>query len=143
MRLRNKRALTLIEGMISLALLTILISCLFGCFCIAKLNAARANHKIVAMNLAREYMEKEISKGYNSGCYYTFASSAPKTWVDAASQVTYSITPSPIVNPNSGTIDSVEGVNYKIIGFTVACYAPSGSVESTERVVTYIADQHV
>lgn len=142
MLLRNKKALTLIESLVSLALLTALISCVFGGFYISKLSAGRAKYKIIAMNLAREYMEKEISKRYNIGCYYTFASSAPKTWVGPEG-VTYSIAPSPIVEPNSGTIVSAEGTNYKIIGFVVTYSPPPGGVVCTERVVTCIADGHV
>ncbi|MFA5256159.1 MAG: type II secretion system protein [Candidatus Omnitrophota bacterium] len=139
----NRKAVTLVESLVSLTLLTALISCVFGSFYISKLSAARATHKVVAMNLARQYMEKEISKGYNSGSYCTFTSSAPVIWTDPADGVKYSIAPSPIVAPDLGTVSSTEGTNYKIIGFVVTCYAPSGGVESTERVVTCIADGHV
>lgn len=137
---KNRRGLTFIENLISLALLTALIVSILGGFYISKLSAMRAKHKVTAMNLIREYMEKEICVGYNNGNYFTFASGTPVTSV--IDQVTYSVAPNPIVNPNSGLIDSSEGTNYKTIGFVVICYTPSGTIESTERAVTYVADQH-
>ena len=140
MLFKRKKGITLTENLMTIGLLGILVMTAIGGFVIAKSGAIRARHRVVAMGIIREYMEKEISKGYYyADQYFTFASADPVTaTVDG---ITYSITPQPYP-----PTDSTEGsTHYKTIGFqaqwTEPVYGASGTVSCSERAVTYVA-QH-
>jgi len=137
MYLKKKNGVTLIENMIAIALLSIIVISSLGGFIIAKLGSARAKHRMAAMSLVKEHMEKEISAGYYFGQYYTFASASPVTrTIDG---IVYTVTPTPYP---AG--DSAEGsTNYKTVGFSVTwtetLYGEIGSSTCSEQSATYIA----
>lgn len=139
MYFKRRKGITLTENLVTIGLLGVLVMTAIGGFVIAKSGAIRARHKVVAMGIIREYMEKEIANGYYFGQYFTFASAdAITTAVDG---ITYSVTPQPYP-PTDGTEG---GRHYKIIGFQVQwnepLYGASGSLSCNERAVTYVA-QH-
>lgn len=137
MSLKNKKGVTLVENLIAISLLSIIVVSSLGGFIVAKLGSVRAKHRMAAMSLVKEYMEKEISAGYYFGQYQTFESSDPATrTIDG---IDYTITPLPYP-----ATDATEGsVNYKMVGFRVtwteALYDQVGSVACSEQSATYIA----
>lgn len=136
MRIKNERGLTLVESLVSIALISVLLVGVLGAFYVSKTSTMHARHRITAMNLAREYMEKEISLGYYFGIYFQAAAIVRN--VDG---VAYTITPDPSVP----VIASEGGVSYKLIGFRVtweeARYGGAGNLQCSERVTTHVA-QH-
>lgn len=135
----RKKGITLTENLVTIGLLGVLVMTAIGGFVIAKSGAIRARHRVIAMGIIREYLEKEISNGYYFGQYYTFASAdAVTTTIDG---ITYSVTPQPYP-----PTDSTEGGrHYKTIGFQAQwnepLYGASGTISCSERAVTYVA-QH-
>lgn len=120
-----------------MVLISIIVISSLGGFIIAKLGSIRAKHRMVAMSIVKEYMEKEASSGYYYGQYNTFASSSPAT--TTIDGVTYTITPVPYP-----ATDSLEGsIHYKTVGFRVTwtetLYNQIGSVSCSEQSVTHIA----
>ena len=137
MRFKNRKGLLLIENLISVALLATVVVSILGGFIVAKLGAVRAKHRMAAMGLINEYIEKELASGYYFGYYYTFASATPVT--RTIDNVTYSITPVPYP-----ATESTEGsAYYKTVGFSVTwtevLFGQAGSLSCNERAVTYIA----
>lgn len=55
--MKNYRAATLIEMLVSLLLLGIAIGAIFGAFVIASTSGARARHRLAAINIARQKIE--------------------------------------------------------------------------------------
>jgi hypothetical protein len=139
----KKRGITIIENLVTIVLLTIIVLATIGGFVIAKMGTARANHKTVAMDLIREYMEKEIANKYGYfGEYYTLTAAGTVRNIDG---VAYTILPDPYVagDPLLGVV-CAEGVrDYKIVGFRVQWDEPvfggAGSIQCNQRAVTYIA----
>lgn len=137
MNLNEKKGVTLVENLVAIVLLSTIVMSSLGGLIIAKIGSERAKHRMAAMSLVKEYMEKEISVGYYFGQYHTFASSTPATrTIDG---IVYTITPTPYP-----ATDSTEGsINYKTIGFRVTwtetLYNEIGSLSCDEKAVTYIA----
>jgi len=135
MNLTNSRGLTLIESLVSIALVSVLILGVMGAFYVSKISTVRADHRMTALGLVREYLEKEIAVGYNFGTY-SQSSSVTRT-VDG---ISYTISPSPWPT----VVGSEGGVSYRTVGFRVTwseLQHGSGPLACSERVVTYIA-QH-
>ena len=137
MRFNNKKGLLLIENLVSVALLATIVVSILGGFIVAKLGAVRAKHRMAAMGLVKEFIEKEIASGYYFGQYYTFASAASTT--RTIDNTTYTITPVPYP-----ATESTEGSGYyKTVGFSVTwtevLFGQAGSLSCSERAVTYIA----
>lgn len=135
MGLKSKSGLTLIESLVSISLLSVLVIGVLGAFFISKTAITHARHRTVAMNLVREYLEKEISLGYYFGIYSQ--STAVVRTVDG---VNYTVSP----YPDPAVVGLEGGVNYKRIGFRVTWnelrYGGS-AVACAERAVTHVA-QH-
>lgn len=136
MRTNNCRGLTLVESLVSIALISILLVGILGAFFISKVGVVHARHRMTAMNLVREYMEKEISLGYYFGVYNQ--SAATSVTIDG---IVYTITP----DPATPVISLEGGVSYKLIGFNVTWteprYGGGSDIACSERAVTHVA-QH-
>jgi len=135
--LKKRRGISLIENLVAVSLLATIVVSALGGFIVAKLGAARAKHKVVAMGLVKEYIEKELSIGYYFGQYYTFTSATSATRV--IDNITYTITPAPYP-----ATDSAEGsTHYKTVGFNVTWTEPlfnsAVPLPCSERAITYIA----
>lgn len=136
----NKKGMTLAENLVTVVLLAILIITTIGGFVVAKMGAVRAKHRTVAIGFLREYMEKEMSAGYNGGQYINagFNSGTALVKVDPTDNMSYSIQPQVSYIMNEGVR------NYKNIGFTVRwnepIYGGLGSVACSETAATFIAD---
>lgn len=136
MRINNSRGLTLVESLVSIALISVLLIGILGAFFISKASTARARHRMTAMGLVREYLEKEVSLGYNFGVYNQ--SAAAQVTADG---IIYTVTP----DPATPVINQEGGVSYKLIGFNVTWneprYGGGSDVICSERAVTHVA-QH-
>ncbi len=136
----DRKGLTLVEALVSISLLSAIVISILGAFFISRTSTERARHRMTAMNIVREYIEKEVSAGYGSGSYNSFGSDTPVTTVVGG--ITYSIGP----EPYPAGIAAEGGVNYKSIGFVVswteAQYGGVGNgVNCSERAITYVS-QH-
>lgn len=135
MRTDNDRGLTLVESLVSIVLISVLLVGILGAFYISKVGTVHARHRMTAMSLVREYLEKEISLGYYFGIYNQSASVS--ITIDG---VTYTITP----DPATPVVSQEGGVSYKLIGFNVTWDEPrygGGNIICSERAVTHVA-QH-
>jgi len=132
--LKDKKALTLVESLVSILLLGAFISNFLGAFFISRLSTLRAQHRIVAMNIIKRYMEKEIQAGFPGGSdgdgdyYVTFGSSDPlhikPSDTITVDNKTYTITPDPYYPNNiqdvvTHTPLTYQNTHYKITGFVV------------------------
>jgi type II secretory pathway pseudopilin PulG len=138
MRVNKKIGMTLVENLITIALLGLIVMTTIGGFVVAKMGAIRAQHRTIAMGLIREFMEREVQAGYNGGQYFT---ATPGVRIDPIDNTAYTIQSNP-----PAAVDGIEGVrHYKIIGFIVQWNEPilggAGVVPCSERAVTYVA-QH-
>lgn len=150
----KKNGLTLIESLVSICLLSMLIIGLVGIFFVSKIGASRAKHRVVVMNILKQYMAQETRAGYDGGSddegdyYATVSSAAPvpvviddRGTIDTADDLIGTITPDPYYPDNiensDGTQINYNGVPFKIIGFVVNWNEDSGAV--SERAVTYVA----
>lgn len=136
MHIKNRCGITLVESLISISLISVLLLGVLGAFYVSKTSTVHAKHRIIAMNLAREYLEKEISLGYYFGVYFQ---SSPIT--RTIEGLTYTVTP----DPSSPVIATEGGVSYKLIGFRVTWdeprYGGIGNLQCSERVTTHVS-QH-
>lgn len=140
MKLKERKGLTFTEAMVSVILLSTILGSILGAFFIARASTVRAGHRLIAMNLVREWMEKEIANGYGSGGYDVFNSANDGTRVIEG--MTYTITQYP--NPSVISIEGgVGGIPYKTIGFQVTwsevLYDQVGSVACNEKAVTNVS----
>ena len=158
MHLKSKKGLSLIEALISIALISTLLAGILGAFIISRLGVDRAKHRMMAMNTIRQYMEQEIKAGYLggyvSGSYYaTVSSSSPVTFtiddmgtVSTADDLTGTITP----DPYPGTIYTIgtspKTARYKKIGFVVEwhekLFGGANLPTSRERAAAYVAEHN-
>lgn len=150
MILHNKRGLTLIESLVSIALIGVLLTGVMGAFFISKTSTVHARHRMIAMDLAREFLEREISLGYYFGSY---SQSTTNRWIDGITGVAYTSSPYPstaiqfTVTPYPATpvIAQEGGVSYKTVGFRVTWneqrYGSRGVFSCSETAVTHVA-QH-
>jgi len=140
MKLKEQKGLTFTEALVSIILLSAIVGSVLGAFFIARASTVRAGHRLVAMNLVREWMEKEIANGYGSGGYDAFNPAADATRVIEG--VTYTINEYP--DPSITSIEGgVGGIPYKTIGFRVTwnevLYSQTGSVACDEKAVTNVS----
>jgi len=134
MRLRSKKALTLVESIVSMALLGVFLSGFLGAFFVSRLSTERAGHRVIAMNILKQYMEREIRAGYDGGAdgdgdyYATVTSVDPQNIVPSVSIVVdnkiYILAPDPyfpnnVEDPITHTNLTYQNTLYKIIGFVV------------------------
>lgn len=145
----TKKGLTLIESAISIALVAILLVGILGAFYISKTSSVRAKHRMVAMNIVREYLEKETSMGYYGGTYGTITAQTTVTIDDRGTSADTADDLLGIVEPYPNTVGNITEGTYglcKIIGFRVSwnepLYGAGGSVACNERAVTFIESTH-
>lgn len=152
MHSKNSDGLTLIESLISVALLSVLLVSMLGAFFISKLSTLRARHRITAMNIIREYIEQETSAGYLGGYvdgdfYVTVSSSNPisitldeRGTADTSDDLVGTLKPSPYPAATA-TIDTI---SYKTVGFIVEwnedVFATGASPACSERAITYVSE---
>lgn len=146
MILKDKSAgLTLVENLISILLISTLLIGIMGAFFISRLCVSRAGHRMAAMGLVKEWMEKELAirgGGYGSGGYEAFNPDTDSTRI--IDGVTYTIARYPEVPPTlyepSGDLT---GIPYTTLGFMVSwqenLYPAGGSITCSERAVTHVA----
>ncbi len=162
MDLKGKKALTLVESLISIILLGAFISSFLGAFFVSRLSTSRAQHRIIAMDMIKEYLEKETGAKYLGGhtgetdydYYVTVDSPDPLTITPTASitvdNKVYTLTPDPYYpnnayeNYDTGQLLQYESRNYKIIGFVVTwnedVFGQGVGPACSERATVYIFD---
>src|SRR3989338_1404295 len=125
MHSKKSDGLTLIESLISIALLSVLLVSILGAFFVSKLSTLRARHRIAAMNTIREYMEQETRAGYLGGYvdgdFYVMASSSnpisitidDRGTADTSDDIVGTIKPSPYPAATA----AIDTISYKTIGF--------------------------
>ena len=141
MLLRKRRGLTMIETLISIALLSGVVLSVLGAFYVSTATTIRARHRLTAMNLAREYLDREISKGVVAGNYDLTADTAQT--IDG---ITYTITRNPFPATDNVEGTGVNAVHYYTVGFQVTwnenISGTFGTVACSERVTTHVSSQH-
>lgn len=156
MKSRRAKGLTLVESLVSICLLTVLLVALLSTFYTGKSSAVHAKHRMIAMNILRQYMDQEIMAGYDGGnggegdYYVTVTSANPvpvliddRGTADPADDLMGTITPDPylpdnIENPDSTPI-AYKGIPYKIIGFVVSWVEDRTNQACNERAVCYVS----
>lgn len=152
MRLLNNKGMSLVEALISIALISALLVSILGAFVISRLGVDRAKHRMMAMNTIRQYMEIEINANYagggGAGTYYCFITSDnPITFTiddmgtsSTSDDLTGTITPEPYPG------EPCEAANlypYKKIGFVVTwqekLFGGAALPMCEERAVAYVA----
>lgn len=165
MMLETRKGLTLVECLVSVLLLSTFLVGLLGVFFISRLSVARANHRLAAMNIVREYMEREIAAGYGgddaNDYYVTVASADPVPVViddrgtaDPSDDLMGTIRPDPYFpnniysDPPTCSLLLEYGVSpseseYKIVGFVVEWNEDSAGLAiggaCSERAVSYVS----
>jgi type II secretory pathway pseudopilin PulG len=155
----NRKGLSLIEALISIALISALLMGILGAFVISRLGVDRAKHRMMAMNKIREYMEQEIKAGYLGGFgakpgggvdtdyYFTVDSANPVTFVIDDTGVstlegTIKPDPYPAETFESGSEPSI--CRYKKVGFVIEwdekLFGGPTLPTSRERTAAYVAD---
>jgi prepilin-type N-terminal cleavage/methylation domain-containing protein len=142
---RYKRGLTLIESLVSILLVSILLISLLGAFLISRISTVRAKNRIAAMNIIKDYMEKEMKGGYhdfigaNDG-YNSVSSGNPFTVT--VDNVAFTVTPSPY-NPDTWDTLDYAGISYKVVGFTASwqesSYGRGAAQTCSERLAGYVS----
>ena len=140
MYLKNKKGLTLIEGLVGISLLAITLIAVMGTFVVGRISVPIARHRQIAMNIIRNYLEQETQAGYSGGGYTSGITSSP---IDVTNDnVVYSITANPW--PAANNIIGTSGY-YKTVGFvatwTESALGNNAAVSCSEKAVVYIA-QH-
>lgn len=148
----DSRGLTLVESLISIVLISVLILGVMGAFFISRLGTDRARHRIAAMNVIKEYMEREARAGYLGGYvdgdyYFTVDSGNGINFtIDDRGTATFSDDLIGTIRPNPypGTASTIGSVRYKKIGFTAEwdeqVFQTGAVIPCVERIVTYVAD---
>jgi len=159
MHLKNRKGLSLVEALISMALIGALLVGILGTFIISRLGVERAKHRMMAMNKIREYMEQEIKAGYLGGFgakpsgeedtdyYLTVDSASPATFVIDSSgtkPLTGTIRPDPYPAQTFEQGISPNICRYKKVGFVVEwneeLFGGPTLPVSRERTAAYVAD---
>lgn len=161
MRLRNRKAFTLVEGLISVLLLAAFVSGFMGTFLVSRLSTERAQHRVTALNILKHFMEREVYAGYDGGgsdadevppdFYVTVTTPNPSSMIPSVpitvDNVTYTVTPDPyypdnVIDDSMGRFLQQDGVNFKITGFRVTWTEDilgSGiGPTCSERVIVYL-----
>lgn len=148
--------MTLVESLISIALLSAIVISVLGVFFISKTTSVHAKHRMAAMNIIRRYIEQEVMMGYDGGNdaegdYYATVTSAGGVAVtiddrgtaDASDDLNGTITPDPYyplnIEDGSGNQLVYSGVPYKIIGFVVNWNEDLTGGASQERGITHLS----
>jgi len=145
MNLKNNSGLTLVENLVAILLVSTLLIGVMGAFFISRSSISRARHRMTAMSIVREWMEKELAVrggGYGSGGYEAFNPDTDSTRV--VDNVTYTIVRYPEVSPTLyEPAGDLTGIPYTTLGFKVSWqenfYLTSGSVTCSEKAVTHVA----
>lgn len=66
-RIGNRAGLTLVECLISMLIIGFLVVAVLGAYYTSRIGTERARHRVTAMNIVQQYMEKELEAGYNGG----------------------------------------------------------------------------
>ena len=159
MRLRSKRALTLVESLVSILLLGVFLCSFLGAFFVSRLSVDRAWHRITAMNILKQYMEREVEAGFPGGedgdgdRYVTVTSADPLNVIPSVpitvNNKIYTLRPDPyfpdnIEDPISHATLTYENTHYKITGFVVTWTEDilGSGIGPTcgERAVVYLFD---
>lgn len=158
MNLRHSKGLTLVESLVSILLLGTFVASFLGTFFVSRLGTLRAQHRMVAMNIIKQYMEREIKAGFpggqdNGGHYVTVISPDPSTVIPSVSvsvdNKTYTITPDPYYPYNvQDAVTHVpltyQATHYKITGFVVTwtedILGSGVGPTCSERATTYLFD---
>lgn len=159
----NKKGLSLVEALISIALVSVLLAGILGAFIISRLGVDRAKHRMMAMNTIRQYMEQEIKAGFLGGFgakpgggvdtdyYLTVDSSTPATFTiddmgtaSTADDLTGTIAPDPYPATTYEQGIPPTSCRYKKIGFVVQwdekLFGGPSLPTSRERAAAYVAD---
>ena len=159
MHLRSKRALTLVESLVSMLLLGAFLCSFLGAFFVSRLSTDRARHRITAMNILKQYMEREVEAGFSGGedgdgdHYVTVTSADPSNVIPSVpitvDNKVYTLTPDPyfpnnIEDPAAHTALTYQSTHYKIAGFVVTWREDvlGGGIGPTcsERSAVYLFD---
>lgn len=155
MLFQSRKALTLVESLVSMLLLSVLLVSILGAFFIAQKGISRARHRYTAMKIIRQYMEREFRAGYDGGndaegdYYVTFSSAVPvnvtiddRGTAGTADDLIGTIAPDPYYPDNiydaGGGQLTYSGIPYKIAGFVVTWTEDAASLVCTERAVSYV-----
>lgn len=149
--------LTLVESVVSIFIVTSLLVGLLSTFYISKSSALSAKHRMAAMNIIKEHMEREIKAGYDGGGddleadFYTTVSSADPVQVTIDNRGTASVSddlfgtiipdpyqPDNIDNPD-GSLMTYNNIPYKIIGFIVTWTEDRTGQVCTERAYCHVS----
>ncbi|MFA6079195.1 MAG: hypothetical protein WC779_05560, partial [Candidatus Omnitrophota bacterium] len=139
-------------------LLSVLLVGLLGTFFISRLSTLHAEHRFVAMNIAREFLELEIMLGGEGGeegeddgygnSLITSAASINVTiddrgTADVADDLIGTVTPDPYPADMRLVGVGTSQAQYKVIGFVVAwnedVFGNGPQPRCTERVLTYVS----
>lgn len=159
MDLSNRRGLTLVESMVSIVLLGAFLCSFLGAFLISRLSTERAQHRITAMNILKQYMEREIEAGFTGGedgdgDHYVTVTSADPVNVKPSVPITvdskvYTLTPDPyfpdnIEDPSTHATLTYQNTHYKIVGFVVSwtedMFNSGVGPTCSERAAVYLFD---
>ena len=156
--LRSSKGLSLVEALISIALLGALLVSILGAFIVSRLGVDRAKHRMMAMNTIREYMEQEIKAGYLggyvSGSYYaTVSSGSPVTFTiddmgtpSTSDDLSGTITPDPYPGDTYTIGTAPKTARYKKVGFVVEwdekLFGGASLPTSVERTAAYVAEHN-
>ncbi len=152
----NKKGVTLVESLISIALLSVLLVGLLGSFFISRLSTLHAEHRFVAMNIAKEYLEQEILRGGQGGeegeddGYVMVTSANPvnvtiddRGTADIGDDLIGTITPDPYPADIRVVGVGASQAQYKVIGFIVAwnedVFGNGPQPRCQERALTYVS----
>ncbi len=152
----NKKGVTLVESLVSIFLLSVLLVGLLGSFFISRLSTLRAEHRFVAMNIAKEYLEQEILRGGQGGeegeddGYVMVTSANPinvtiddRGTADIGDDLIGTITPDPYPADMRVVGVGTSQAQYKVVGFIVAwdedVFGNGPRPRCQERVLTYVS----
>ena len=131
--------------MVSILLVSTLLIGVMGAFFVSRSSISRARHRMTAMSIVREWMEKELairSGGYGSGGYEAFNPETDST--RTVDDVTYTIVRYPEAPPTLyEPAGDLTGIPYTTLGFKVSWqenfYLSGGSITCSEKAVTHVA----
>lgn len=147
---------TLVENLASIFLLSIVMLSILGAFFISQMSTSRDRHRLAAMHVLNDYIERELKEGYDGGSggeqdYYATVTSEDgayepiddKGTEDESDDLMAHIRPDPYFPDNvenaDGSFISQNGVPYKIIGFEITWSEGIGGGNCRERAVVYAA----
>lgn len=153
---RNNGGLTLVESLVSIFLLSMITLSVVGAFFLSKSGNLRAKHRLAAVNIIKDGMERELRAGYDGGNedeadYYATVTSADPVNVtiddrgtsDPSDDLIGTIAPDPYYPDNienaDGSAINYAGVPYKIVGFVVTWTEDGSQQVCSERAVCYVS----